>query len=164
MEELGAVMTFEEALDRNGFIAYTNVGVSMMPLLREGRDVMVIQKREKQRLSKLDAVLFIRPNVEGRGHYVLHRILKVLPEGYWIVGDNCVYGEYVKEENVIGVLTSVMRDGKALDFASPGYRLYVRLWCAPWRFRFAVLRLRSFVRRAGSFFLRKVLRIRRKAS
>ena len=155
-------MTFEEALEQNGTIAYTNVGVSMLPLLREGRDVMVIRKRDKQRLNRLDAVLFIRPQVTGRGRYVLHRILKVLPEGYWIIGDNCVSGEFVREENVIGVLRTVVRDGKPLDFRALPYQLYLHLWCAPWRFRVFVTKTKWFLRRCGSFVLRRVLRIPRK--
>ena len=155
-------MTFEQALEQNGSFAYTNVGVSMMPLLREGRDLMVIQKRGAERLKPLDAVLFIRPRVQGRGHYVLHRILKVLPEGYWIVGDNCTGGEVVPEAQVIGVLTSIVRNGKELNFHALWYRLYLHLWCRPWRMRFAVLRAKNFARRCLSFFLRRVLKIKRK--
>ena len=149
-------MRFEDALEQNGYITYTNVGVSMMPLLREHRDIMVIQKRGAERLRRLDAVLFVRPGVEGRGHYVLHRILKVCDRGYWIVGDNCIGGECVREENVIGVLTSVIRDGKEVDFRGAGYRLYLKCWCAPYRMRFAVLRAKGFLRRCGSFAKRKL--------
>ena len=87
-------MTFEEVLAQNGKLAYTNVGISMMPLIREGRDVMMIEARETAAIRRYDAVLFRRPGVTGRGAYVLHRILKILPDGkYWIVGDNCTSGE-----------------------------------------------------------------------
>lgn len=149
-------MTFEEALDQNGYIVYTNVGVSMMPLLRENRDVMMIHKRPTQRLKKLDAVLFVRPGIEGRGHYVLHRILKVLEDGYWIVGDNCTSGEIVREENVIGILQSVVRDGKEVDFHSLGYWLYLHLWCEPYWLRFFILRCKAFLRRGLLFVYRRL--------
>ena len=140
--------TFEEELGRSGKLLYTNVGVSMRPLLREGRDVMVIERAEDFRT--LDAVLFRRPGVSGRGAYVLHRILKVLPNGnYWIVGDNCIEGETVAKENVLGVLTGVMRDGKLLRVTDFRYRLYVRLWCAPYRLRFFVLRAKGWLKRHG---------------
>ena len=89
-------MRFEEVLEKKGVIAYTNVGVSMLPLLRENRDIMIIRKRGADRLKKYDAVLFVRPEVQDQSCYVLHRILKVLEDGYWIVGDNCVSGEYVR--------------------------------------------------------------------
>ena len=153
-------MTFEEMLEQNGFITYTNVGTSMLPLLREHRDIMMIRRRGEQRLKKLDAVLFVRPHVEGRGRYVVHRILRVCEDGYWIVGDNCVSGEHVKEDQVIGILTGVIRDGKKVRFDSLRYRMYVCLWCAPYHLRFALLRTKRFVRRAGSFVKRRILRIR----
>ena len=38
-------MSFEEILEKDGVLTYTNKGVSMKPLLREDRDVMVIKKR-----------------------------------------------------------------------------------------------------------------------
>lgn len=50
--------SFEEMLDRNGYLAYTNVGVSMMPLLRQGKDVMEIRKKGPERCKKYDAVLY----------------------------------------------------------------------------------------------------------
>ena len=138
--------TFEEELERSGKLAYTNVGVSMLPLLRQGRDVMVIEKAEVYR--PLDAVLFRRPGVKGRGAYVLHRILKIMPDGrYWIVGDNCVTGELVERRNTLGVLTGVSRDGKLLKNTDFRYKAYVRLWCAPYHLRFFILRMKHLTKR-----------------
>lgn len=37
-------MTFEEVLERDGKLVYTNKGVSMMPLLRQDQDLLVIEK------------------------------------------------------------------------------------------------------------------------
>ena len=140
-------MSFEEMLETTGTVAYTNVGVSMMPLLREGRDVMVIRRKEGP-CKKYDAVLFRRPGKIGRGAYVLHRVLRVNDDGtYWIVGDNCVSGETVRDENVLGVLESVIRDGEPLDLNSASYRAYVRLWCAPWPARMALRRAKSLAGR-----------------
>ena len=142
------ITTFEDELNRSGKLLYTNVGASMHPLLREGRDVMVIERAENYRA--LDAVLFRRPNVEGRGAYVLHRILKVLPDGkYWIVGDNCVDGETVARENILGVLIGVKRGNKYLSVSDFRYRAYVRLWCAPYHLRFFVLRAKGWLKRHG---------------
>jgi len=118
--------TFEEVLDKTGSLLYKNVGVSMLPLIREGRDYIYINKRPTKRLKKNDVVLFRRPNVKGRGEYVLHRVLKVNPDGtYRIVGDNCIGGETVKEENVLGVLSAVKRKNKTVYVTDFGYKLYV---------------------------------------
>ena len=150
-------ITFEEELNRSGRLVYTNVGISMMPLIREGRDVMVIEKRDVKEIRRLDAVLFRRRGVTGRGAYVLHRILKVLPDGrYWIIGDNCTSGEIVAAEDILGVLTQVSRGGKkTIHVTDFSYRTYVLLWCRPYH-------LRIFVQRVVRFGLRGLRYIKRK--
>ena len=144
---------FEQELETHGSIIYTNRGVSMLPLLRQTRDVLVIEKRGDGRCRKYDAVLFKRDN----GQYILHRILKLLDGGYYIVGDNCVEGEFVREEQVLGVLRSVRRGGKTIQVTDPGYRFYVRVLRPIHR---ALIRPRRFLRRCGSFVKRRVLRIK----
>ena len=142
-------VSFEEELARNGKIAYTNVGVSMRPLIREGRDVMLIEAPNSNGFCRWDTVLFRRPGVIGRGAYVLHRILKVLPDGtYWIVGDNCISGEIVSEKDILGTLTQVNRDGKkTIHISDFSYKFYVLFWCKPYHLRFFILRVISFLRR-----------------
>lgn len=136
--------TFEELLERDGRLVYTNRGVSMMPLLRQGRDLMIIEKKGPQRCKNLEAVLFRRPGPEGA--YVLHRILKVNEDGtYWIVGDNCISGETVAEGQILGILTGVIRDTKPLNFSSLPYRLYVNTWCRWYPVRFFLLRMRGYL-------------------
>ena len=135
--------TFEQLLEDQGYLVYTNVGVSMMPLLRQGKDLMIIRKRPEGRLKPMDAVLFRRDN----GQYVLHRIVKLLPDGYDILGDNCLKSEYVREEQVLGVLSAVERNGRRIESDSRRNRLYVALWCRPYRLRTFLLRCKAFARR-----------------
>lgn len=45
--------TYEEQLNKYGTIIYTNVGRSMMPLLREHRDIMIIKARPEGRLKSM---------------------------------------------------------------------------------------------------------------
>ena len=143
------VTTFEKELAQKGVITFTNVGVSMKPLIRQGRDVMRIEALGDRAPAKYDAVLFRRPGVRGRGAYVLHRILKCRPDGtYWIVGDNCTEGEDVSRENILGVLTAVSRKGKLVRVTDFSYRLYLIFWCKPYRLRFLGLRIRRFIKRA----------------
>ena len=140
-------ISFEEAIKTNGSLIYTNVGVSMLPLIREGKDVIRIKKAES--IKKYDVVLFTRPHIAGRGHYVLHRVLRVNQDGtYWVVGDHCTEGETVKPENIIGVLDTVIRNGKTVDNNTLSYRLYIALWCAPYPLRFFALRMLRFAKAA----------------
>ena len=113
---------FKTELRERGVLVYTNKGASMMPLLRQDRDVMVIQAKTAP-VQKNDAVLFQRDN----GQYVLHRVTKLREDGtYWIIGDNCVSGETVREDQILGVLTEVIRDGKTLKCTDKAYLLYVK--------------------------------------
>ena len=76
--------TFEEEIARNGFLLYRNVGDSMLPLIRQGKDLLLIARKPEGRLRKYDVPLYRRDS----GQYVLHRILKVRENDYVICGDN----------------------------------------------------------------------------
>lgn len=118
--------TFEQELNRKGTITYTCKGVSMLPLLRQQRDLFTITKREG-RCKKYDVVLYKRAD----GAYVLHRVVKVLPDGYVILGDNCLNKEYgICDAQILGVMTSFVRDGKEYSVASRRYILYSKIWYA----------------------------------
>lgn len=130
------MITLLEQLNQAGVVIHTNKGTSMMPLLRENRDLMVIGQKRAGVLHKYDAVLFIRPN----GEYVMHRILRIDPDGYWIVEDNCISGEKVKEEQIVGVLTEIVRDGKTIKVTDRGYQIFVRVWVALFPLRSLSLR------------------------
>lgn len=136
--------TFEEVLNEKGYLYWKTVGISMRPLIKEGRDTVLIKKRPSGALKKYDAVLFRRPGVTGRGAYILHRIIKVNNDGtYWIVGDNLTSGDVVPDEHVIGVLDTVVRKGKRISSKSFKYRLYVHLWWDFYPVRFALRKIRS---------------------
>ena len=137
------MVNFEEELAKSGRLVYTNVGVSMRPLIKQDRDLLIIEK-PKGRLKKYDVPLYKRPN----GQYVLHRVVKVLDDGYVILGDNCLRKEYnIKEEQIIGVLTSLVRKGKEVDFDSFGYKFYSRFWYAIYPFRVIYKKVRSLLGR-----------------
>ena len=143
--------TFSQELAETGRVVYTTRGASMRPLLRQGKDVVVIET-PKEHCKKYDTVLFLRKN----GQYVLHRILKELDGKYWIVGDNCLGGEMVNEQQIIGVMTSLKRGGHSVKLTDWRYRLYVRLWCAPYRLRFCLLRGKWFIFRCLRFVKRRI--------
>ena len=136
-------MTFEEEIQRHGRLIYTNVGTSMMPLLRQKRDLMIIEK-PKGRLKKYDVPLYKRDN----GQYVLHRILKVCKDDYVICGDHCYQKEYgITDRHIIGVLTAVVRDGVEISVEDYRYRLYVHLWCDFFYIRAMILRCKALISR-----------------
>ena len=118
--------TFGEELQRSGYLLYRNVGDSMLPLIRQGRDLVLITRKPEGRLKKYDVPLYKRDS----GQYVLHRILKVRKEDYVLCGDNRWRRETgISDRHIIGVLTAVIRDGKKCPVTGRRYRLYVHLWC-----------------------------------
>ena len=139
---------FEDEIRQNGYLVYTNVGSSMMPLLRQNRDLMVIQNKVG-RCARYDAVLYKRES----GQYVLHRILKVREKDYVICGDNQWKREYgITDEQILGVLTAVVRDGKMIPVTERGYQRYVHLWCDFYYIRAGIFWLRDLpgrVKRKG---------------
>lgn len=127
--------SFEEILNATGYLAYTNVGTSMMPLLRQGRDVMEIRRKGDERCKKYDAVLY---KVHDR--YILHRILKVRENDYVIAGDHCFRKEYgITDHQILGVLTGVTRGRKHIRVTDIPYQCYVHLWCDLYPIRAGIL-------------------------
>lgn len=135
--------TYEEELNLHGSFTFTNTGTSMMPLLREHRDLFVIEKKTEERCKKYDAVLFKRAN----GQYVLHRILKVRTNDYVLCGDHLFRREYgIAENQILGVMTKVIRDGKTISVTNKKYLCYVHLWCDFFYVRAGFLWIKMFVR------------------
>ena len=117
--------SFEEQLEKNGKLIYTNRGDSMMPLIKQGRDLLIIEPVHG-RLKKYDVPLYKR----GSGQYVLHRIIEVRKNDYVICGDNRWLKEYgIRDRHIIGVLTAVVRNGREISVNDRNYKLYVHLWC-----------------------------------
>ena len=143
-------LTFEELLEMSGYIVYTNVGSSMMPLLRQRQDLIEIRKKEQGRCRKYDVVLYKR-----RNKYLLHRILRVTPKGYIIAGDHNTFTEKdVTEDMILGVMTRIIRNGKTIYMDDWRYRFYVHLWCDCYPVRMFILRIKGI----GYRFLGKIKR------
>lgn len=118
-------LRFEDYIEKNGSLTYTNVGVSMLPLLRQGKDMFIVSKRNGERCRVGDVVLYRRPPDQ----YVLHRVIKVRSDDYVILGDNCINKEYgIKDKDIIAVMTGYIRRGKEHTTEEIGYRLYSFIW------------------------------------
>lgn len=120
--------TYEDYLLDHGTLTYRFVGTSMNPLLKQDRDLVTVTRKTDRRCHRGDVVLYKRP---ADGAYVLHRVVEVRPDSYVILGDNCVRREYgITDRDILGVMTSFLRDGKQVSVDHPVYRLYVAVWLA----------------------------------
>ncbi|MBQ8741437.1 MAG: S24/S26 family peptidase, partial [Clostridia bacterium] len=115
----------EEQLKTQDSEAYLTSGVSMRPLLRTHKDIVVISKA-KHPLSVGDVPLYKKKGVEK---LILHRIIGIKEDGTYIIrGDNTYHKEYIPQSDVVGVMTALYRGGKYIDCNnSKPYEIYVRL-------------------------------------
>ena len=111
----------EKYIKQNGEFIAIPVGTSMYPMLRNRKDTIVVTPTQA-RLKKYDVALYRRGD-----SYVLHRVIKVLPDSYVIRGDNCALKEYVPNSSVLGKLTEVWRADKKLNMQCASYKAYSRL-------------------------------------
>ena len=124
---MDSIKTARQALDTTGTYTSLTKGVSMWPLLYNQRDTIIVVKN-KDRLKKYDIALFERKN----GQLVMHRVTEVHDGYYYIVGDNCISGEKVSDDMVLGVLEGFWRNGKKYVDCRNGkaQMLYAKIWVA----------------------------------
>lgn len=150
MAELSPLLT--QTLQNGGEVILTVTGISMLPLLRPGRDKVCLE-RPPGYLKKYAIPLFVRQD----GRYVLHRIVSVKPEGYEMLGDNQWRKEYpVLHTQVLGVVTGFFRNDRYISCDNPCYLLYCRIWCFFYPIRQLYLKSRHFSVR----FIRLIARTR----
>lgn len=131
----------EEMIARDGMYVCTTSGISMKPMLRDRRDTVVITP-VSGRLKKYDVALY-----RYKGKYLLHRVVKVLPDSYVCCGDNCITPETgVTDADVVGILSEVWRGDKKLKLDGAGYKLYYKLRVATFGIRRACRRLMGKLR------------------
>lgn len=99
-------------------------GISMLPLLRQGRDSVSLRRVDSP-IRKGDILFYQRPD----GSFVLHRVRAVTPNGLTMIGDNQTLPERgVSPDWVIGRVTRIFRDDKEVICDGLRYRLYRKLW------------------------------------
>ena len=112
-----------ERLEAGKSVKFSPRGISMLPMLRQGIDSVVLSPLP-EKLQKYDLPLYQRKS----GQYVLHRIVAV-GERYTCIGDNqFVYEPGLEREQMIALVTAFTRGEKRYSVTEPGYRLYCRLW------------------------------------
>ena len=104
---------FEDVLNKDGELYFTNVGYSMYPLIKEREDILHIV--QSNTYKKGDIILF----KSKEEHYVLHRILKIKKDKIITAGDyNYFKDQPIIKEQILGLLISIKKkDGKVIDLS-----------------------------------------------
>ena len=142
-------LTIEEVLSLHGKYVGPTVGVSMLPMLKERRDTIVVLPKT-ERLKRLDVALYRRGDA-----YVLHRVLQPIDGGYIIRGDNCYSDEKVPENAVFGVLSEFFQKGKHYSCEDKKYLRYVERRLKTYKIRRFFVIFKGYCRA----FAKKILRI-----
>ncbi len=121
MEQL--MPLFRERLEKGQTVRFMPRGISMLPMLRQGVDSVVLSALP-ERLKRYDLPLYQREN----GKYVLHRVVEV-GDTYTCLGDNQFDKEPgLKHDQMIGLVTAFYRGEKYHSVDELGYKIYCRVW------------------------------------
>ena len=114
---------FREQLDAGKTVKFSPRGISMLPMLRQGIDSVVLSP-VPEKLEKYDLPLYRRDD----GKYILHRIVEV-GQTYTCIGDNQFdYETGVRHDQMIAVVTAFTRGQKLHSVNEVSYQIYCRFW------------------------------------
>lgn len=120
LEQLMPLIKEQLAVGQN--VRFKPRGISMLPMLRQGVDSVVLSPLP-EKLRKYDIPLYQRDD----GNFVLHRIVKV-GKTYTCIGDNQFELERgVRYDQMIAVVSAFYRGEEYHTVAERKYRRYVRI-------------------------------------
>lgn len=124
-------------------------GNSMMPFLIDRRDQVLIKRIERP-LKKGDIAFFQREN----GQYIMHRIHFMRKDDrtgenqFYFIGDGQKNIEGpIKETQIFGVITGVLRKGKYLDEHTFTWGFFENIWRYVIPFRSLIIKIYSLFKR-----------------
>lgn len=113
----------QEHLAAGQNVRFSPRGISMLPMLRQGVDSVVLSPAPGK-LRKFDLPLYQRPD----GKYILHRVVAV-DDAYTCIGDNQFQFEKgVGHDWVIAVVSAFYRGDRLWSVEDWRYQLYCRFW------------------------------------
>lgn len=132
------------AIESEGGFHFYQHGTSMLPMLRDGIDSVVIVSKSRIKPRVGDVILYRR----GDGSFVLHRIVAARKSGFVTCGDNQTVPEKnVGEDSVIGVLGSFYRGDILVTRDNAEYCRYVKKRMRSRRYRYLLARAKALMRR-----------------
>lgn len=115
----------EEELAAGREVSFRLKGTSMFPLLRNGKDVVLLAHCAPESLKPMDVVLF-----RYKGKHLLHRIIRRDGDNLLLQGDGSIVAkETCSVHEVVGKVFQVRRpSGKTISVESLQWRFFGRLW------------------------------------
>lgn len=137
------VSILKDLVEEGHEVSMTIVGSSMAPFLIHGRDKIFFSKPEDT-LKRGDMVFYQRDNDQ----FVMHRIIRVKDDGYYMVGDaqTAIEGP-LNREQIFAKITKVERKGKLLTESSFWWRFFQGPWLWARPMRPLILKIYGWIRR-----------------
>ena len=118
------VSVLREIAENGKVVSLRIAGSSMSPFLAHGRDYIYFTKPDRE-LREGDMVFYQRRN----GQYVMHRIYKVKPDGYYIVGDAQTEIEGpVSRDQIFALITKVKRKDRIIQPGDFWWEFFEHVW------------------------------------
>lgn len=118
------VSVLRELTEEGKEVSLLVAGSSMSPFLIHERDYICFKKPDRE-LQKGDMVFYQRLS----GQFVMHRICKVKPDGFYIVGDaqTEIEGPVLREQ-IFAIVTRVKRKGKWIEPGDFWWLFFEKVW------------------------------------
>lgn len=111
-------------------------GSSMAPFLIHQRDTIYFKKPDRE-LKAGDMVFYQRRD----GRFVMHRIKRIRPEGFYMIGDGQTEIEGpLQREQIFGLVTAVQRKGNMIRPGDFWWEFFAKVWLR-------IIPLRNLIRR-----------------
>ena len=120
----------EELLAEGRQVTILVRGNSMRPLLRDGRDKIVLRRANDEDIRKGAVMLF-----RYRGSHVMHRVRKIEGDVVIFEGDgNYKLQEVVTRKDIVAVVEAVVRpSGRRIECSSRRWRFLSFMWLSQMR-------------------------------
>lgn len=113
----------KDVLQQGGYVEMPITGTSMFPLLKSGRDAVIIKAESDYSVGD---IIFYRRN---DGHFVLHRIVGEANGEFTLCGDNQTDLETgITRDNIIAKVIEISRGEDIIDVNDRIYKLCVKFW------------------------------------
>ena len=115
-------------LDQGKRVTIPVKGYSMLPFIRGGKDLVVLEKAGD--VLKADDIVLFHIGPTNGGRYVMHRILSIDGDKVDIMGDGVPYNhEHVRRSQILAKAVEIVRAGKhPVDPYAPGQLRLVHFW------------------------------------
>lgn len=115
----------EELLAEGKQVTILVRGNSMRPLLRDGRDKVVLRKANDEDIKKGAVILF-----RYRGSHVMHRVTKIEGDVVVFEGDgNYKLQEVATRKDIVAIVEAIVRpSGRRIECSSRRWRFLSFMW------------------------------------